>query len=63
MDLLLEYWTAYYAALAAKGTAISFDEEDEDYDLDRILAELDDRAGDADADSNDWETVFEDHSP
>lgn len=48
----LEYWTAYYAALAAKGEAVSFEGEDEDYNLDQILANLDSQNEDA------WDTVI-----
>lgn len=56
-DLLLEYWTAYYAAQAAKGEAISFEGEDDDYDLDEILAKLDQD------DPGDWETIIDEHAP
>ena len=57
-DLLLEYWTAYYAAQAAKGEAISFEGEDDDYNLDAILAELEQDSEDSDA----WETVIDERS-
>jgi hypothetical protein len=58
--LALDYWTAYYAASAAKGEAISFDEEDDDYDLAAIEAELETRADQAAIDNPDpdqWEDV------
>lgn len=63
-DLLLEYWTAYYAAQAARGETLSFEGEDDDYDLDAILAQL--AAQDAEAneaaaaDPDDaWEPVID----
>lgn len=38
---MLEYWTAHYAAEAAKGL-VSYEAEDPDFDLDALLARLDD---------------------
>lgn len=58
-DLLLEFWTAYYAAQNAKGEAISFEGEDDDYDLNAILQQLDQDADNPDA----WEPVFSDTAP
>jgi len=37
--MLLEYWTAHYAAEAASGTT-TFEAEDPDFDIDAIEAEL-----------------------
>lgn len=57
-ELALDYWTAYYAASAAKGEAISFDEEDDDYDLAAIEAALEAQADQAainNPDPDQWE--------
>ena len=63
-DLLLEYWTAYYAAQAAKGEAISFEGEDDDYNLDAILAALEPDAENPDADNpDDWEMIVDERVP
>ena len=57
--MALDYWTAYYAASAAKGEAISFEDEDDDYDLAAIEAALEAQADqDAINDPDDqWEDV------
>ena len=61
-DLNLEYWTAYYAAQAAHDHAISFDEEDENYDLDAILASLEQQESTIDSGQEDqWDTVIDEH--
>lgn len=58
--MALDYWTAYYAASAAKGENISFEDEDDDYDLAAIEAALEAQADqDAinDPDPDQWEDV------
>ena len=59
-DLALEYWTAYYAASAARGDAISFEDEDDNYDLAAIEAALEAQANQAaidNPDPNEWEEI------
>ena len=60
-DLELEYWTAYYAAQAARGANISFDDEDENYNLDAILADLEQQETAMDSDQDSWETIIDEH--
>ena len=62
-DLALEFWTAYYAESAAKGEAISFEDEDDEYDLAAIEAALEarerqaDQAAMNDPDPEQWEVI------
>lgn len=48
-DILLEYWTAHYAASIGRGGA-TFEDVDENFDLEAILAE---------AEGDDWTDVPE----
>lgn len=65
---MLEYWTAYYAAQAARGEAVSFEGEDDDYHLEAILARLEQDAENAENAENpenpdNWETVIDERAP
>ena len=60
-ELALDYWTAYYAASAAKGENISFEDEDDDYDLAAIESELEAQADQSalhDENPDAWEDVL-----
>lgn len=48
-----EFWAHHYADNAGKGEEF----EDEDYDVDEILASLE--AGEAPGDDDEWETVVD----